>query len=136
VSYPNVDLVTDALRELGVLTEIQTASAEQGEHALRKLNQMMAEWHDSGIDLGYFDQTVLSDACPIPQYAENGVMTHLAARLAANYGQTVSTELAASLMAGYDMIVRIAVSGALPVHTMQNRPCGEADRFFTDITSL
>jgi hypothetical protein len=125
----NIDLIADALRELGVITEIQTPSAEQGEHALRKLNQMMAEWKESGIDLQYFPQTLTSDPCPIPAYAESGVTCMLATRLASNYGAQVSIELAASATMGHDTIVRTAVTRALPEGRMVNRPCGEGDRY-------
>lgn len=127
MSITNIDLIADALRELGVISEIATPSAEQGAHALRKLNQMMAEWKEAGLDLQYFPQTLTSDVCPIPAYAENGVSCMLATRLAANYGAQVSIELAASATAGYDTIVRTAVSAVLPVGRMVNRPRGEGD---------
>lgn len=127
MAITNVDLIADALRELGVISEIQTPSPEQGAHALRKLNQMMAEWEEAGIRLEFFPQTVMSDPCPIPTYAENGVMCQLATRLASNYGATVSIELATSATSGYDTICRTAVSAQLPVGNMRNRPQGAAN---------
>lgn len=130
----NIDLIADALRELSVISEIETPSAEQGAHALRKLNQMMAELEESGIRLEYFEQTLTSDTCPIPAYAESGITCLLAARLAPNYGATVSTELASSIISGMETITRTAVSAALPVNRMLNRPCGEGDGYFRDIT--
>jgi hypothetical protein len=129
MSITNIDLIADSLRELGVITEIQTPSAEQGAHALRKLNQMMAEWEESGVRLEYFEQTSTGATCPIPAYAENGVICMLATRLASNYGAQVSIELAASATVGHDTIVRTAVSAALPVGRMLNRPCGEGDAY-------
>lgn len=127
MSITNIDLVSDSLRELNVISEIQTASAEQYAHAQRKLNQMLAKWKEDGIDLGFFPQTTSSDTCPIPDYAEDGVITQLATKLASNYGATVSMELAASAMAGYDTICRTAVNASLPVGRMLNRPCAEGD---------
>lgn len=129
MSLTNIDLIGDALRELAVISEIQTPSAEQGAHALRKLNQMMAEWEESGLKLDYFPQTVTSDTCPIPSYAENGVTCQLAIRLASNYGAQVSMELAASAISGYETICRSLVTLALPVGQMLNRPCAEGDYY-------
>ncbi|MFM2115592.1 MAG: hypothetical protein RI908_1333, partial [Actinomycetota bacterium] len=37
----NLEIITDALRELNVISEIDTPSAEQGAHALRKLNDLL-----------------------------------------------------------------------------------------------
>jgi len=124
MSITNTDLIADALRELGVISEIQTPSAEQGAHALRKLNQMMFEWAENGLDLGYFEQQTQSDTCPIPQYAENGVTCQLALRLASNYGQTVSQELAASAIAGYETICRSLMNLKIPEVDLTNRPRG------------
>lgn len=129
MSLTNADLIGDALRELNVISEIQTASPEQGAHALRKLNQMLAKWKADGLDLGYFPQTITSDVCPIPDYAELGVTLSLAIAVASNYGATVSMELAANAMSAYDTILRTAVSAALPVGRMLNRPCGEGDSY-------
>lgn len=124
MSVSNNDLIADALRELGVISEIQAPSAEQGAHALRKLNQMMAEAAADGIDLDFFPQTTLSDPCPIPAYAENGVTCMLAIRLAPNYGKTVSIELGACAAAAYATILTQAVSGQMPESTVDNRPNG------------
>lgn len=133
MSLTNIDLIGDALRELAVISEIQTPSAEQGAHALRKLNQMMARWEEDGIRLEYFPQTVSSDTCPIPPYAEDGVTTNLAVKLAPNYGATVSMELAAAAMSGYDTICRTAVSAALPVNNLTNRPQGTSGNLRSSI---
>lgn len=136
MSITNVDLVSDSLRELAVISEIATASAEQYAHAQRKLNQMMAEWEEAGLRLDFFPQTVSSDVCPIPAYAENGVMTQLAVRLASNYGATVSIELAAAAIAGYETICRTAVSASLPVNTLLNRPSGSGNYGWPGSTNI
>lgn len=129
MSLTNADLIADALRELTVISEIQTPSAEQGAHALRKQNQMLAKWKEDGLDLGYFPQTLTSDVCPIPDYAELSVTLSLAIAMASNYGATVSMELAANAMSAYDTICRTAVTASLPVGRMLNRPCGEGDSY-------
>lgn len=129
MSITNADVIGDSLRELNVISEIQTPSAEQYAHALRKLNQFMARWLEDGIDLGYFPQTSPSDVCPIPEYAEEGVIATLATKIASNYGATVSVELATSAVQGYDTILRRAMLSKLPTGQMLNRPCGEGDSY-------
>jgi hypothetical protein len=136
MSITNVQLIGDALRELNVISEIETPSAEQGSHALRKLNQMMAEWEEAGVRLEYFAQTVMGDDCPIPAYAEGGVTAQLATRLASTYGAEVSIALANSATTGYATILRTAMNAALPVSLMVTRPRGSGDRNFVDITTI
>ena len=127
MSITNSDLVADALRELSVISENDTASSEQFAHALRKLNQMLAKWEEDGIRLEYFPQTLASDVCPIPAYAESGVTKALAIECASNYGATVSMELGLSASAAMETITRTAMNRALPVGRMLNRPCAQGD---------
>lgn len=136
MSLTNADLIADALRELNVISEIATPSAEQYAHALRKLNQLMAKWLEDGIDLGYFPQTSPSDDCPINDYAELGVTLNLAIAVASNYGATVSPELGIQAESAYATILRTAMNAALPTNDMLTRPRGEGDAGFRDITTL
>jgi hypothetical protein len=136
MSITNADLIADALRELVVVSEIQTPSAEQYAHALRKLNQTMAKWLEDGIEIGFYPQSSASDTCPIPEYAELGVTLNLAIACASNYGATVSQELGATASGAYDTILRTSINASLPVGRMLNRPCGEADGYHVDIRTL
>lgn len=136
MSITNADLIADSLRELNVISEIQTPSAEQYAHALRKLNQMLAKWLEDGIEFGFYPQTLASDTCPIPDYAETGVTLALAISCASNYGATVSQELGATAASAYDTILRTAMNARLPVGRMLNRPAATGDRTFWDITTI
>ena len=122
MSYTNIDLIGDALRELGVISEVETASAEQGAHALRKLNQMMAEWGPLADYLGWFRQSLTSDNAPLTEDYEGIVMVALATRLAPNYGATVSSELGAQLEAGWNRLLRAYALANLPEADLSNRP--------------
>lgn len=53
----NAAIIADALRLLGVLTETQTLSAEQGADGLVTLNDLLEEWSEHGIEVGYFAQS-------------------------------------------------------------------------------
>lgn len=131
----NADLIADSLRELNVISEIATPSAEQYAHALRKLNQLLAKWLEDGIEFGYYPQTSPSDICPIPDYAELGVTLNLAAAVASNYQATISPELGVNAENAYATILRTAMNARLPVNTMLTRPCGAGDGYFIDITT-
>ncbi len=91
----NLVIIEDALRDINVISEIDTASSEQGAFCLRRLNQMMEIWKEQDIDIGWFAQTSTTDTIPIPDWAELGVTSVLAIACAPNYGASISAELAA-----------------------------------------
>lgn len=136
MSITNADLIADSLRELCVISEIQTPSAEQYAHALRKLNQVMAKTLEDGVEIGFYPQTLASDTCPIPEYAELGVTLLLAIALASNYGATVSQELGATAASAFETILRTSILARMPVGRMLNRPRGEGDGYTVDITTV
>lgn len=81
----NVDLLTAAFRLISVVGESQTLSAEQGATGLTRLNQLMEAVAVEEINLGYFAQTSTTDTCPIPAWAERGVIAKMAKDLLALY---------------------------------------------------
>jgi len=90
-----LEVIEDALREINVISEVGTASPEQGKFALRRLNQMMALWKVSkDIDVGYFDQSTTTGDIPVPDWALLAVTLGLSIGLASKYGATISQELA------------------------------------------
>lgn len=120
----NLQIITDALRSINVLDETETASAEQGTHCLRQLNQMMAEWEASDVVLGYFAQTSTADTCPIPDWAEGGVAGKLALRVAPDFGAQVSIPTAAKADLGYSMILRTLLNLKLKGVNLNHLPAG------------
>lgn len=89
----NISVIEDALRDINVISEVDSASPEQGAYALRKLNQMMELWREEDIEVGWFAQTSTADTIPIPDWMEAAVTAGLAIVLAPKYGATVSPEL-------------------------------------------
>ena len=120
----NLEFVTDALRELNVIAETDTASAEQGQHGLRKLNEMLEVWAENEIAFGYFEQTDASLDCPIPKYAEKAVKAGLAIDMAPTYGATVSPELGKKFDDSYKMLQRKFIAEQLTGQDMSNLPYG------------
>lgn len=135
MSSSNLDIITDALRDLGVISEVQTPSAEQGAHGLRELNKLCAELEGDDVPLQWFEQTLTSDTFPIAKEYENAIAALLAARLAPNYGATISQELAAKIIAGNDHLTRVAVKAALKPYEGENMPCGSADSYGFNINT-
>jgi len=122
----NVVIIGDALRLLGVVAEGQSVSAEQGSNALRALNQMMERWTEDRIGLGYFAQSSTTDTCPIPAWAEQGVISKLAQRLMADYPSTQPPAWVLSDSEnGYGTIARKCMVERMKPARMDHMPAGE-----------
>jgi hypothetical protein len=120
----NSEVIGDALRELGVIAETETPSAEQGTHGLRKMNDLLEAWTEYGIELGYFAQSATSDTCPVPNWALRAVKLCLAPEIATAYGAKVSPELAVKIDDAYQALLRKTQVEALPEASMDHMPQG------------
>ena len=122
----NVSLITDALRLLGVISEVETPSAEQGSHALTRLNRMIEAWREVDIDVGWFEQSSTAASVPVPKWAERGIVSMLAQDLHAFYP---SSQLAPWVMDdqrnGFGTIRRKAMLENLRASDMRHMPMGE-----------
>ena len=121
----NIEIIGDALREINVVAETETPSAEQGQHALRVMNRMINSWRESDVSFSYFDQTSTSDTFPGPSWAEQGVVAVLAIRLAPTYGASISPELGDKADDGYTMILRKSINEKLDNTDMSHLPVGQ-----------
>lgn len=130
----NLDLISDALRALNVINEVETASAEQASLCLREMNQMLSGWAVDGITLGYFAQSDTSATCPVPDWAEAGVKYQLALKVAHYFGASISIETAAAAVEGMDRILRTVMNLKLEGVDMSHLPMGSGIRGFIDIT--
>lgn len=131
----NIQLISDALLDLGVINESETPSAEQGSHALRQLNQMLEAWEDEGVRLGWFEQTDTSADAPLPPYALKGVTAALAIELSPSYGgaASVTPALEKKLSDGMAVINRKAALKNLQPLDTRSMSRGEGQRQVTDI---
>ena len=122
----NVTIIGDALRLLGVIAESQPVSPNQGEHALRVLNQMMDLWTESGIDLGWFEQSATTDDAPLPKWAELGVTSKLAQQLQPTYpAGSLAPAVFDYTKNGYATILRKAIHEQIRPVRMDHMPMGE-----------
>jgi hypothetical protein len=99
----NLAIINDALSLIGVVSEGQDASAEQGEHALRSLNDMLAAWD---VDIGYFPQVSTAEDFPCDAKYSEAVKYALAVRLAPHYQRPASGELVAIAATSYGRLLR------------------------------
>jgi hypothetical protein len=120
----NLTIIEDSLRDIGVISEIDTASPEQGKFCLRRLNQMMELWKEDDVDIGWFAQTSTTDTIPIPDWAELGVTAALSIAVAPTYGATVSQELIAIADVAAGMILRKSLAEKLTGLDMSHLPVG------------
>lgn len=132
-----IDLISDALLEIGVINESETPSAEQGAHALRKLNQMLEEWEESSVRLGWSEQTSTGDTAPLPPYAERGVTLSLALALAPSYGgaASVSDQMMIEHRDAMAVINRKAALKNLTESDSRNLPAAESGLSTYNITT-
>ena len=109
MSITNTQLIKDAMVLAGILDEVQSPSAEQGDSTLRMQNEMLSEWAVDGIELNYYPQTSLSDTTPIPDSTIAAVKYNMAVRLAGEYGTFMSQESVAMATRTFDRLVRITL---------------------------
>jgi hypothetical protein len=129
----NEEVIRDALGLLAVLSEIQSLSAEQGAHGLRIMNDMLAEWEASGIEVDYFPQTDISADFPSNDIAL--IKYNLAIELAPYYQAPISEAVAVKARMYYDRRVRDVVRDGMVEQDVTNMPMGEGHWTWRDITS-
>lgn len=119
-----VDLITDVLRQLAVISEIETPSAEQGQDAVTKLNDLMASLEVDGINLGYNPKATSGEDLVLPDGHKSTIKALLGASLAEGYGLPVPPLMAAMAEAGYRRLLREAVLNSMR-ESVSDVPKGE-----------
>ena len=120
----NLEIIDRALFELGYQSSEETASTADGAAALVELNNMMAEWRVSDLDLNWFKQDTLGDTIPIPDWAERGIISNLAVGLSAVFTVPVKAELAVKADNGKNLISRTLFNLNLTQADMTTMPQG------------
>lgn len=120
----NQGLIDQALIEVGIIDEGSSGTSTQSNDALAKLNQMMAEWAVSDMDLHQFPQDTLGDTSPLPSWAIGGVINSLAVILAPSYSVPVSTLLYEKEKSGKNLIGVTLINAKLENTDMSHLPTG------------
>ncbi len=127
----NLNIIEDALRDINVISEVDSASPEQGKFGLRKLNQIMEALKESDVDFGWFGASATTDTAPIPDWAELGITAALSIAMAPKYGASVSAELVAVGASSMNMIKRKGLAGKSNNADMTHLPAGAGNNFGT-----
>lgn len=106
----NLQIIDQALQELGIVDHEGTATAKQAAIGLTHLNQMMYEWSVTDKDLHFAPQDTLSDTCPIPTWAEMAVVTNLAMHLSSPMRAPISPQLAGRAMLSTESLLRTLIN--------------------------
>jgi hypothetical protein len=115
-------LCNEAFAELGLASYEFELTPEELQSAVRRLDSMMAEWQQRGINLGYSlpgspDGSDLNADSGLPDYAASAVYLGLACKLGPQFGKTVTQETKTAAKAAYDPLLWAA---AMP--TQQQYP--------------
>jgi hypothetical protein len=81
-----LELVTDSLRRIGIIAESEDPSAEEGQDAVTRLNDLMFEKAEQGVDIGWNKKATTADTVVLPDGVLNGIKAELAELLAVEYG--------------------------------------------------
>lgn len=130
----NRELITSALRMLGVLDADQSASAEDAALGLEQLNDMMLELASEGVDLGFPPQDSVSDDFPLDDSEAAAIKPLLAMQLFTFYPSAkLPPTLPARAEANKLRLLRDAVLSNMEEADMSNLPGGEGKCYRGDI---
>lgn len=115
-----VDLITDVLRQLVVISEIETPSAEQGQDAVTKLNDLMADLAEDGISRGFNPKATSAEDLALPDGDKAGIKAMLGVRICEGYGLPVPPVMGAMAEAWYRRALRNAL------HISMRKGCTDA----------
>jgi hypothetical protein len=130
-----VELIGDALQLTGILSEIDSVSAEQGATGTTILNDLMASLEEDGIDLGYAPIPDSNGEVLLPPGQIGAVKYLLALLLAAHYGVQVQPLIAAIAANGHERLLRQSVISKMRT-IKTGLPRGDAQVCGVDIVTL
>jgi hypothetical protein len=131
----NIEIIEDAMRAIGVLAETESASANQGALGLRRMNDLLAYWEATGVDLQYPPQSSTTADFPLTVDVVLAVKYNLAAMLCPDYERQVPPIVASLASTSWYTLLRKAASDARVESTLDHLPKGEAWGSGYDITT-
>lgn len=123
-----LDIITDALKDIGVVGQTATPSAEQGSHAVGKLNDLMASMLEDGIDLGWVEIDSTTDTVVIPVGHVSTIKALLSVALSSVYGAEVPPAVAGKASNGYSRLLGQAFSLEISRSQSDTLPAGNMQR--------
>lgn len=129
-----VDFVTDVLRQLSVISEIATPSAEQGQDAVTKLNDLMADLEADGIDRGFNQKATSAENIVLPDGDRAGIKAMLGIRLCEGYGLPIPPVMGAMADGWYKRALRESLYQTMRTG-YSDAPRGERQRYSWNIVT-
>lgn len=131
------EVVQDAFEEIGVKTAEVSLTGDELQSGIRRCNDMLLEWDDIGIIVGYSEVLNGDDVINVERNAIGAIKYNLAIRLAPSFQKPVGIALAALasgtmevLMASNTDISNIAYPDTLPLGSGNQCANNDTDRRF------
>ncbi len=124
-----LDLLTPAAKSFGLIGETDQLSAEQGSTGVRKLNRLMAELAEDGVDLGYNPKTNTADTLELPLGHIAGIEAMVAERWSGDYGLPVPPAVLETARDSRNRLLAQAIRVQIERATSNTLPAGEAQRY-------
>lgn len=121
----NNELIADALRLIGVLTEVESVSAEQAAHGLRAANNLFARWQADGVNVGWVPQSDVNADAPVDPESLEAATYNLAITLAPTYGAQVRQDVAVIASQSYFRLLRDCMVAKMETADVTHVPLGE-----------
>lgn len=106
MAYTVLDILTDAARIVNIIDETQQLSPEQGQQALIVINDMLSDFAQDGVELGWYKQTDPSGSAPLADSDVRPVKLCLGKELAMRAGltPTLPADLVQAMSDAYDRL--------------------------------
>ena len=125
----NQQIIDRALYDLGYLEYGASADATDSADALNDLNVMMAAKEREEWEFNWFPQDTLGDTCPIPRWAEKGVVGNLAIELSGTFNIAPTAQTVKKAADGERVILNTMINLKLEGADMSHLPQGENLRY-------
>ena len=89
----SLDIITGALRHLGIVAAEAPLSAEEIRDGLEELNDMGSEWEVTGLPTGFEPTNDINKELAVPREYLGAFKSNLAVRLAPQFARAVSPAL-------------------------------------------
>ena len=134
MTTPN-DYIKDALEDLGYLGAEQPLESTDSAKAFGILNDMLAEWGDTGILPGARPVDSLTDVVRAPRAVDAAIKANLAGRCSPSFRRPITPELAAVIKGTSEALLRltskigdVSYPDTLPIGS--GNECFDYDRYF------
>lgn len=87
------DVLTGALRRMGILSQYEDMTADQGANGLSALNDLLAGFNAEGINYAHTDLTTLDGIINVPDELRRSVILMAVRELADPYGFQLTPQL-------------------------------------------